>query len=66
MDGWNSYVSEVNSVTRARLGAAASELIRPSALTWLVVGDLAKIEASVRKLGLGECKVLDVDGNVLR
>jgi hypothetical protein len=29
----------------------------------VVVGDLAKIEAPVRKLNLGEVKILDADGN---
>jgi hypothetical protein len=35
-------------------------------LTWLVVGDLSSIEAGIRKLDVGEVKVLDVDGNALR
>jgi zinc protease len=32
----------------------------------VIVGDLSKIEADVRKLNLGEVKVLDADGNVVR
>ena len=45
---------------------AAGKLIHPDALTWVVVGDVAAIEAPIRKLGLGEVKVLDTDGTVLR
>ncbi len=45
---------------------AAAGLIRPSALTWVVVGDLAQIEEPVRALGLGEVVVLDADGKKLR
>ncbi len=63
---WNDYVGEVNAMTSAKLAAAAQKLVQPTALTWIVVGDLAKIEAPVRKLNFGEVKVLDADGNVLR
>jgi zinc protease len=63
---WNDYVGEVNAMTAAKLGLAAQKLVQPNAVTWIVVGDLAKIEASVRKLNLGEVKVLDAEGNVIR
>lgn len=42
--------------------AAAREVIHPEALTWFVVGDLKQIEEPVRKLAVGELKVLDADG----
>ncbi|HEV7715418.1 MAG TPA: hypothetical protein VGO53_07470, partial [Steroidobacteraceae bacterium] len=63
---WNDYVGEVNSITESKLAAAAQKLVRPDAMTWVVVGDLSKIEASIRKLNIGEVKVLDADGKVLR
>jgi len=37
--------------------------VNPDNVVWVVVGDRAKIEASVRALGLGELKFLDADGN---
>jgi hypothetical protein len=46
--------------------AAATRAFRPDALTWVIVGDLAKIEAPVRGLDLGAVQVLDADGKVLR
>ena len=63
---WNDYVGEVNSMTPAKLASAAQKLIHPDALTWVIVGDLAKIEAGVRKLDFGDVKVLDTDGKVIR
>jgi zinc protease len=63
---WNDFVGEVKAMTPARLTSAAQKLVRPDALTWVIVGDLAKIEPGVRKLNLGEVKVLDADGNVVR
>jgi predicted Zn-dependent peptidase len=41
---------------------AAARTLQPAALTWVVVGDLSKIEQPVRALGLGEVSVLDADG----
>ena len=63
---WNDYVDEVRAITPQKLTSAAQKLIHPDALTWVIVGDLSKIEAGVRKLNLGEVKVLDADGKVIR
>ena len=62
----NEYVDKVETLSPADLQTAAAQLIHPDALTWVIVGDLAVIEAPVRKLSIGEVKVLDADGNVLR
>jgi zinc protease len=62
----NEFVGQVEALTPQQLQAAGAELVHPDQLTWIVVGDLAAIEASVRKLSIGEVKVLDVDGKVLR
>ncbi|MGH8462347.1 MAG: M16 family metallopeptidase [Stenotrophobium sp.] len=63
---YNDLVGEVSALTPAQLDAAADKLIHPDALTWIVVGDLSKIEAPIRKLDLGEVTVLDSDGNVVK
>lgn len=39
---------------------AARELFQPEAFTWLIEGDLEKIEAPVRALGIGEVTVVDM------
>ena len=36
------------------------------ALTWVIVGDLRKIEAPVRALHLGEVHVIDADGHPVK
>ncbi|MBO9622477.1 MAG: insulinase family protein [Sphingomonas sp.] len=45
---------------------AAAHTLRPDALTWVVVGDLAKIEQKVRGLGWGNVEVWDAEGRRLR
>jgi len=62
----NDYVDKVEALNAADLQSAATELIHPDALTWVVVGDVAAIEGPIRKLSLGEVKVLDADGKLLR
>ncbi len=41
----------------AVIAAAASEVLRPDQLTWVIIGDAAKIEAEIRDAGLGEVEV---------
>ena len=58
--------SRLEAVTREQAEAYAKEIIDPSKLTWVVVGDLSLIEDDVRALGYGEVEVWDVYGNKLR
>ena len=44
----------------------AASVIKPGALTWVVVGDLAQIEQPIRDMKLGEVHVMDADGNKIR
>jgi zinc protease len=44
----------------------SARAIKPSALLWIIVGDLKKIEAPVRALNLGDVQVVDADGKVVR
>jgi zinc protease len=62
---WNDYVGDLTALTTADVNKSAGRLIHPDALTWMVVGDLSKIETKVRALNLGEVTVLDADGKVL-
>jgi len=56
----------IEAQTDAAVQAAANEIVKPDALTWVIVGDLKKIEKPVRDLGLGEVKVLNAEGKVVR
>ena len=54
--------SRIEAQTDASVEAAAKEIIHPDQLTWVIVGDLKKIEAPIRALKLGDVQVLDADG----
>lgn len=45
---------------------ASAQILQPDAMTWVVVGDLSKIEAKVRALNLGPVEVWDAEGHKLR
>ena len=53
--------AEIESLTPAQVAEAAAA-IDPSALTWVVVGDLDTIEAPIRALDLGTVTIVDADG----
>ncbi|WP_165390802.1 M16 family metallopeptidase [Pseudoduganella lutea] len=53
-DYWANYASNMRTLQSAQLAGAAGKFIRPDAVTWLVVGDLKKIEPRIRELGWGK------------
>ncbi|MBZ5579242.1 MAG: insulinase family protein [Acidobacteriia bacterium] len=56
---YDTYASKIREVSLAEVAKAASEVVEPDHMVWVVVGDRAKIEEGVRALGLGEVKVLN-------
>lgn len=65
-DYYVQYPDNVAAVSLDAVNTAAAALIGERPLTWVVVGDRAKIEADIRALGLGEVRVVDADGNPVR
>lgn len=61
-----SSAARVEDVSLDDVQAAAREIIDSGKLTWLIVGDLKKIEDSVRALNFGAVEVWDAFGNKLR
>ncbi len=65
-DHYQTYAGKVRALTGKELATAASRLINPDQVAWVVVGDRAKIEGGLRKLNLGEVRIIDADGNPLK
>ena len=55
----------IAAVTTDGVAERAKTVIETSKLTWIVVGDLEKIEEDVRALGYGEVEVWNAFGDVL-
>ncbi|GGE62096.1 M16 family metallopeptidase [Massilia psychrophila] len=62
---WSDYAGNIRNLSEPQLATAARKFVRPEQLTWLVIGDLRKIEKGVRDLNWGEVVVLDAEGNPL-
>ena len=64
-DYWDTYATAVRGVTHDAASKAAADYYATDQLTWIIVGDRAKIESGIRELKLGPLQVIDADGNVL-
>jgi zinc protease len=65
-DYYQTYPGKVRALTSKDLATAAGRLIHPEAVAWVVVGDRAKVEESLRKLDLGEVRLIDADGSPVK
>ena len=63
-DYYDTYAGKVRALRTSDVNAAAKEVVRADNLTWIVVGDRAKIETGVRELNLGKFRLMDVDGKI--
>ncbi|HMI51366.1 MAG TPA: pitrilysin family protein [Candidatus Saccharimonadales bacterium] len=62
---YETYGGKVEALKASDIASAAKTVIHPDNLTWVIVGDRAKIEAGVKELNLGEVKFLGPDGRPL-
>lgn len=53
-------------LTLPNLQTAASEVIAPRDMTWIIIGDLSEIEEPIRALNFGTVEVRDLDGEPVR
>src|SRR3546814_19975299 len=65
-DYYARYPASVGALSLGAVNAEGAGLIGQRPLTWVVVGDRAKIEAGLRALGRGAVRVVDADGHQLR
>jgi zinc protease len=52
----------LEAIGQADAEAAIRQIVAPTALTWVIVGDLKKIQAPIEALKLGPVQVIDADG----
>lgn len=64
-DYYEKYIDRVRALQLPDIEAAANHVIQPDNLTWIIVGDRAKIEAKLRDTRLSEIQFLNTDGTLL-
>jgi len=65
-DYYNTFTQKVLAITPDSANEIAKKYILPDHLVWVVVGDMAKVEAGIRELNLGEVHKIDADGNPVK
>jgi zinc protease len=65
-DYYARFTPTALALTPEKANELAHRMFLPDRQVWIVVGDLAKIEAGIRALGIGEVHVIDADGNILK
>jgi zinc protease len=58
-DYYQTFAGKVRALTLADIAKSAQQVVQPTHLIWVVVGDRAKVEAGIRELGLGEVRLLN-------
>jgi zinc protease len=66
MDYYNTYRERLAAVSAADVTTAARMRLHPDAITMVVVGDLAQIEAPIRARNFGQVEIRDREGNRVR
>ncbi len=62
---WNTYADSVRNLSIDQISTAASDVVQPGRMIWVVVGDRQKIESGIRELEIGDIATLDADGKPL-
>ncbi len=62
----DNYAAMLQNMQLVAIQNAAKKVIKPSSLTWVIVGDREKIEQSIRDLNLGAIKIIDSEGNEIK
>jgi zinc protease len=65
-DYFLTYAQKVRDLSLAGVAKAAKDVLRPDSIVWIVVGDRAKIEEGIRKLGFTSINLIDADGNPVK
>lgn len=64
-DYWNRYPDRVRGLTTAEINLAAKQILKTGELIFVVVGDRAVIEPSLKSLGFRTIQLLNADGELM-
>jgi zinc protease len=63
-DEWQTYAARVRAVNTEDLQRVAQRLVRPDDLVFVIVGDRARVEESLRALNIGPVSIVTLAGGV--
>ncbi len=62
---YETYAARVDALKLTDIKGAAERVVKPKSMTWIVIGDLEKIESGIRELGFDQVHRMDPEGKVL-
>ena len=62
----DTYPTMLQQLTLTDIQNAAKKVVRPGNITWVIVGDRAKIDAGIKELNIGPIKYVDTEGNEVK
>ncbi|HVK97792.1 MAG TPA: pitrilysin family protein, partial [Flavisolibacter sp.] len=62
---WNNYAKQIQEMTSSEIMDAAKKLIKPSQMTWLIIGDRKKIEQGIKDLKIGDVRYITPEGKII-
>jgi zinc protease len=65
-DFYQTYSGKLSNLKLKDIANAAQKLLHPEQTVWVVVGDRAKVEPTLKELGMGEVQLIDTDGNPVK
>jgi zinc protease len=66
IDYLNNYAAMLQTFTLDDIQKGAKTVVKPDNLTWVIVGDRAKIEKGIRDLKIGDVQIIDSEGNIVK
>ena len=64
-DYYDTYAGKLAALELDDIKAAAERVVKPNRMTWIVIGDLGKVEEGLRQLQFDQVQKMNTDGNVL-
>jgi zinc protease len=66
VDYLNNYPAMLQQLKLTDIQNAATKVVKPKNITWVIVGDRSKIEDGIKELNLGPVKYIDTEGNEVK
>lgn len=65
-DYYQNYATTIKDLKLANILESSKQVLKPSNLVWVIVGDRSQIEEGIRELEFGEIQFINMDGEVLQ
>jgi zinc protease len=65
-DYYQNYANTIKDLKLSNILESSKQVLKPSNLVWVIVGDRSQIEEGIQELDYGEIQFINMDGEVLQ